>query len=172
MLRFFRYLTGLLAIGSRGRTRKKRSLLGRIGIAGFTLLELFIVVEIIGFLATIVISNFYRSKKSAQVSVTVQNIKNVQTALFSYYAMQGEFPATLNSIWLQFYGGRVAADLEYIGGTTSGNQDGWEFFASNSLDIRFSGPTVLGYAIKSKEELLPYALYVYGDVATSAKIVH
>ncbi|MBN2183746.1 MAG: type II secretion system protein [Candidatus Krumholzibacteriota bacterium] len=171
MLRFFRYLTGILAIGARGR-RKKRSLLGRIGIAGFTLLELFIVVEIIGFLATIVISNFYRSKKAAQVAVTVQNIKNVQTALFSYFAMENEFPPTLNTIWLQFYGGKVVADFDYIGGATSVNQAGWEFFASNSIDIRFSGPTVQEYAIRSKEELLPYALYVYGDVATSAKIVH
>ena len=101
-----------------------------------------------------------------------QNIKNVQTALFSYYAMQGEFPATLNSIWLQFYGGRVAEDLEYIGGITSVNQGGWEFFASHSIDIRFSGPTAQEYAIRSKEELLPYALYIYGDAATSAKIIH
>ncbi len=172
MLRYFRYLTGLLAIGTRGRTRKKRSLLGRIGIAGFTLLELFIVVEIIGFLATIVVSNYYRSKKAAQVAVAVQNIKNVQTALLSYFAMETEFPATLNSIWLQFYGGRVAANLEYIGGPTAVNQAGWDFFASNSIDIRFSGPTIQEYAIRSKDDLLPYALYVYGDAATSAKIVH
>ena len=172
MLRFFRYITGFLAIGKRGRTGKKRSLFGRIGIAGFTLLELFIVVEIIGFLATMVISNFYRSKKAAQVAVTVQNIKNIQTALFSYFAMEGEFPPTLNAIWLQFYGGRVVADLDYIGGTTAEDQADWEFFASNSIDIRFNGPTIQEYAIKSKEELLPYALYVYGDIVTSAKIVH
>ncbi len=171
-MRFFRRLTGLLAIGSTRRTRKKRSLLARIGIAGFTILELCIVVEIIGFLATIVISNFYRSKKAAEVSVAVQNIKNVQTALFSYFAMTGEFPATLNTVWLQFYGGRVIPDLEYIGGTTADNQAGWDFFASNSIDIRFSGPTVNDYAIRSTADLLPYALYVYGDPATPAKIVH
>jgi len=149
--------------------RRKRRGLGRLG---FTLLELFIVIEIIGFLATIVLSNYYRSKKAAQVAVTVQNLKNVQVALTSYFAMEGEFPATLNTIWLQFYGGRVVADLEYIGGATAGDQGGWDFFASNDDDIRFGGPDNQEYAIRSTESLLPYALYVYGDAATSAKIVH
>ena len=151
------------------KARRKRRGLGRLG---FTVLELFIVVEIIGFLATIVLSNYVRSKKAAQVAVTVQNIKNVQVALTSYFVMQGEYPATINTIWLQFYDGRIIADFEYIGGATAGDQGGWDFFASNSNEIKFAGPTNQGYAIRSTENLLPYALYVYGDVATSAKIVH
>jgi type II secretory pathway pseudopilin PulG len=136
------------------------------------MLELFIVIEIIGFLATIVLSNFYKSKKAAEVAVTLQNVKNVQTALASYFAMEGTYPPTLNSIWLQFYDGRIVEDVEYIGGDTSGNQDGWIFTPSNSGDIRFSGISGEQYAMKSKKNLLPYANYVYGDAATSAKIVH
>jgi type II secretory pathway pseudopilin PulG len=166
-MRRIRRFTGIYARVSSGR-RKRRGL-GRLG---FTVLELFIVMEIIAFLATIVMANYFRSKKAAQVAVTVQNIKNVQVALTSYMAMEGEFPPSLNSIWLQFYGGRVVDDFDYIGGTTAGNQGGWDFFASNSADIKFNGPTNQGYAIRSKKNLLPYALYVYGDVATSAKIVH
>ncbi len=169
MLRFFREMAGGLAIR---RFRGKKPLWKKIGIAGFTLLELFIVVEIIGFLATIVMSNFYRSKKAAQVAVTLQNVKNIQIAITSYYVMEGTYPNTLNTIWLQFYGGKVVDNLAYIGGATAGNQGGWEFFASNSPEIRFSGPTAMEYAIKSTDELLPYALYIYGDAATSAKIVH
>lgn len=161
-----RRMRALLSIGSR---RGRRRGLGRLG---FTLLELFIVIEIIGFLATIVLSNYYRSKKAAEVAVTLQNIKNVQVALTSYFAMEGEFPATLNTIWLQFYGGRIVGDFEYIGGATSGDNGGWDFFASNSDDIRFNGPTFQEYAIRSTESLLPYALYIYGDAATSAKIIH
>lgn len=149
--------------------RRKRRGLGRLG---FTLLELFIVIEIIGFLATIVMSNYYRSKKAAEVAVTIQSLKNVQAALTSYFVMEGEYPATINTVWLQFYGGRVAAEVEYIGGMTAGDQGGWDFFASNSHDIRFSGPNNQGYAIRSTENLLPYALYIYGDVATTARIVH
>ena len=166
-MRRIRSFIGIFARVS--NARKKRRGLGRLG---FTLLELFIVIEIIGFLATIVLSNYYRSKKAAQVAVTVQNLKNVQVALTSYFAMEGEYPATLNTVWLQFYGGRVAEDLEYIGGVTAANQGGWDFFASNSDDIRFGGPTNQGYAVRSTDNLLPYALYIYGDVATTAKIVH
>ena len=155
-----------------GRGRKRRSPACRLGIAGFTLLELFIVIEIIGFLSTIVMANFYKSKKAAEVAVVLQNVKNIQIALTSYYAMEAEFPASINTIWLEFYGGRVVEDVTYIGGPSSGNQAGWDFFASNSTSIRFSGPTNQDYCIRSTKSLLPYALYIYGDAATGAKLVH
>jgi len=152
------------------RVAPGRSFIRRIGIAGFTLLELFIVIEIIGLLATIVLSNYYKSKKAAEVAVVVQNIKNVQIALTSYFAMQSTFPLTLNPIWLQFYNGRVVDNFDYC--TAGGGGGDWNFFVSNSSDIRFNGPGPDEYAIKSKKSLLPYALYVYGDAATSAKIIH
>lgn len=148
----------------------KRSFWRRIGIAGVTLLELFIVIEIIGFLATIVMSNYFRSKKAAEVAVTLQNVKNVQIALASHFAMTGSYPVTLNTVWLQFYNGRVVEDLDYVLGT--GDQAGWVFLPSADPDIQFGGLMGDTYAVKSKENLQPYALYIYGDVATSAKIVH
>ncbi|UCF05891.1 MAG: type II secretion system protein [bacterium] len=169
MLRYIRSAVSKIA---RSRRVSRRSILRRLGIGGFTLLELFIVVEIIAFLTTIVISNYYRSKKAAQVAVVVQNLKNVQLALTSYFAMEGKYPDTLNPIWLQFYSGRIVENFDYIGGNTSGNQGGWNFFPSNSLDIRFNGIKADEYAIKSTQSYLPYALYIYGDIATSAKIVH
>jgi len=142
----------------------------RIGIAGFTILELWIVIEIIGLLATIVMSNYFKSKKAAEVAVVVENMRNVQVALASYYAMDNSFPASLDAIWLQFYNGRVVDDLSYC--TAGGGGAGWNFFVSDSPDIRFNGPGPDEYAIKSNRSLLPYALYVYGDAATGAKIVH
>lgn len=157
--------------GRFGRPGSKRSLLRRIGIAGFTILELAIVCEIIGFLATVVMSNYYRSKKAAEVAVAIENLRNVQTALTSYYAMTNSYPPTLNEIWLQFYNGKVIDEFDYLTGSGSGGGE-FEFFPSNSPDIRIGGPGFDQYAIKSKKSLIPYALYIYGDVATSAKIIH
>jgi len=152
-----------------GRFHRERSVLRRIGIAGFTILELAIVCEIIGFLATIVMSNYFRSKKAAEVAVTIQNIKNVQSALTSYFVAEDRYPATLGPIWLQFYSGRVVGDFDYC--TNGGGGGDWNFFLSNDDDIRFGGPGIEAYAIKSKKNLLPYARYIYADVATTAKIV-
>jgi hypothetical protein len=127
------------------------------------------VIEIIGLLAAIVMQNYFRSKKAAEVAVVVENVRNVQMALTSYYAEQNGFPASLDPIWLQFYNGRVVDDLSYC---TAGGGGGWNFFASDSPDIRFGGPGPDEYALKSNKSLLPYALYVYADAATGAKIVH
>lgn len=168
-MRFFRTI---IAIRRRKPGSAGGSFIRRLGVAGFTLLELFIVIEIIGFLTTIVIANFYKSKKAAEVAVTLQNIKNIQTALTSYFVTKSEYPATINTIWLQFYDGRIVEDVTYIGGTTAGDQDGWNFIHSNSPDIRFAGVSNQQYALKSKKNLLPYANFVYGDAATAAKIVH
>lgn len=152
------------------RFHREKSALRRIGIAGFTILELAIVCEIIGFLTTIVVSNYVKSKRAAEVAVAVQNLKNVQVALASYFAMEDRYPATLGPIWLQFYNGRVVDDLDYC--TIDGGGGDWNFFLSNDPDIRFGGPGIDEYAVKSKKNLLPYARYVYADVATGAKIVH
>lgn len=167
-----RFIRRIIAIRKGTPRRAGGSFIRRLGVAGFTLLELFIVIEIIGFLATMVLANFYKSKKAAEVAVTVQNIKNIQTALTSYFVMRNEYPATINPIWLQFYDGRVAEDVEYIGGLTAGDQGGWSFIHSNSPDIRFGGISGQQYALKSRKNLLPYANFIYGDAATAAKIVH
>jgi len=167
-----RYFRRILKKNIFQQSYRGSSLLAKVGAAGFTILELAIVMEIIGFLSVIVMSNYYRSKKAAEVAVVVQNIRNIQIALASYYVTENKYPSTLNTIWLQFYKGKVVEDVDYIGGSTAGNQGGWNFFPSNSLDIRFNGITNDEYAIKSRKSLLPYALYVYGDVATQAKIVH
>ena len=113
-----RFIRRIIAI-PRSRPRCARgSIIRRLGIAGFTLLEMFIVM---------VLANFYKSKKAAEVAVTVQNVKNIQTALASYFVAKSEYPATLNTIWLQFYNGRVAEEVAYIGGATAGDQGEWNF---------------------------------------------
>jgi Tfp pilus assembly protein PilE len=165
-----RLIRSILRFPFSGKKREKVSRWRKIGVAGFTLLELFIVIEIIGFLSTIVMSNYFKSKKAAEVAVVLQNTKNIQIALTSYFAMEGIYPASLNTVWLQFYGGRIIGNFEYV--TSTSDMSGWSFMASSDPDIQFGGITGDAYAIRSTDNLLPYALYIYGDPATSAKIVH
>src|SRR2546428_11487668 len=57
---------------------------------GFTLIELLIVVAIIAILAAILIPNFLRARAQSQVAATKGNLKNVATALESYFVRSEE----------------------------------------------------------------------------------
>src|SRR5256712_10764992 len=59
---------------------------------GFTLIELLIVVAIIAILAAILIPNFLRARAQSQVAATKGNLKNVATALESYFVDSAAYP--------------------------------------------------------------------------------
>src|SRR3972149_8710280 len=60
---------------------------------GFTLIELLIVVAIIAILAAILIPNFLRGRLQARISATKGNMKNIATALESYFVDSDAYPA-------------------------------------------------------------------------------
>ena len=60
---------------------------------GFTLIELLIVIAIIAILAAILIPNFLRARRQSQVSATKGNLKNIATALESYFVDANKYPA-------------------------------------------------------------------------------
>jgi prepilin-type N-terminal cleavage/methylation domain-containing protein len=62
---------------------------------GFTLIELLIVVAIIAILAAILIPNFLRARAQSQVAASKGNLKNMGTALESYFVDWNNYPATL-----------------------------------------------------------------------------
>ena len=59
---------------------------------GFTLIELMIVVAIIGILAAIAIPQFSSYRQKAYNSAAVSDLKNMKTALESYYADNQHYP--------------------------------------------------------------------------------
>lgn len=65
---------------------------------GFTLIELLIVVAIIAILAAILIPNFLRARAQSQVSASKGNMKNIATALESYFVDRGTYPAALTDL--------------------------------------------------------------------------
>ena len=59
---------------------------------GFTLIELLIVVAIIAILAAILIPNFLRARAQSEVAATKGNLKNIATALESYFVDNASYP--------------------------------------------------------------------------------
>lgn len=53
----------------------------RIRTAGFTLVEIMIVVAIIGLLATIAIPNFVKARKTAQMNACINNLRQIDVAV-------------------------------------------------------------------------------------------
>src|SRR5438309_8241303 len=64
---------------------------------GFTLIELLIVVAIIAILAAILIPNFLRARAQSQVAASKGNLKNVATALESYFVDAAAYPQAYRS---------------------------------------------------------------------------
>jgi prepilin-type N-terminal cleavage/methylation domain-containing protein len=65
---------------------------------GFTLIELLIVVAIIAILAAILIPNFLRARAQAEVAATKGNLKNVATALESYFTDFAQYPQSAGNL--------------------------------------------------------------------------
>ena len=63
------------------------------GQAGFTLLELLIVIAILGVLAAILIPNFIRSRSAAQLAAAQLDLRNIGAALDMYYNENQAYPA-------------------------------------------------------------------------------
>jgi prepilin-type N-terminal cleavage/methylation domain-containing protein len=83
---------------------------GKIRAAGFTLVEIMIVVAIIGLLATIAIPNFVRARLKAQQSACINNLRQIdgakQTWALENKASQNTVPVIAN---IQPYLGRGTA---------------------------------------------------------------
>jgi general secretion pathway protein G len=65
---------------------------------GFTLIELLIVVAIIAILAAILIPNFLRARAQSQVSASKGNLKNIGTALESFFVDNNYYPDALTDL--------------------------------------------------------------------------
>lgn len=104
--------------------------------AGFTLVELMIVIVVLGVLVTVALPNFHRTKRNAKIGRTAAELRSLSTAFVAYQAQFGDFPGdshmTLPPGMETYINPAVWADGTPLGGTYN-----WE------------GPDSYGYAALS-----------------------
>jgi len=66
--------------------------------AGFTLIEVLLVVAILGILAGVVVVNFAGKQKKAMIDACRASIQNICTAVDMYEVDTGRFPPNLNAL--------------------------------------------------------------------------
>ena len=66
--------------------------------AGFTLLELIVVVTMIGILATLALPNLIQMPRRAKESVLKNNLHTIRQTLDQFYGDQGFYPASLEAL--------------------------------------------------------------------------
>jgi general secretion pathway protein G len=70
----------------------------RCGTAGFTLIELMVVMVLIALLLTIAVPRYFSTIDHGRAQVQRQNISAIRDAIDKYYGDQGKYPETLQDL--------------------------------------------------------------------------
>lgn len=70
----------------------------RAAQAGFTLVEIMVVIVILGLLATLVAKNVIGASDEARIQTTMANLKSVHECVQQYAVMNGKLPSSLDEL--------------------------------------------------------------------------
>ena len=89
------------------RTDMKQNQANRRRQAGFTLVEIMVVIVILGLLATMVATNVMGASDEARIKTTRTSIKTIESAIESYYLSNGKLPDSLEDLITEDENGRT-----------------------------------------------------------------
>jgi len=95
--------------------------------AGFTLLELIVVIAMLGILAAIAMINLKNSPTRAKEAVLKTNLRSIREVIDQFYADQGSYPPNLEDLVTEGYLRNVPID------PITGESD-WQVVFENDLD--------------------------------------
>ena len=75
--------------------------IARQAAAGFTLVELLLVITILGILAAMVVPKFGGQSESARIATTRSSISGIATAVNTYEVQVGRFPDSLDDLTVE-----------------------------------------------------------------------
>ena len=107
--------------------------------AGFTLIEVLVVIAVIGVLASIVAPHAYRAIEKAKVSQLVGNLAAFRTATLSYYADMGFWPPDVGPYGDPGFTRSLPFDVR-TGSAVSGAPYGLPANWQDTVGIRWDGP--------------------------------
>jgi general secretion pathway protein G len=106
--------------------------------AGFTLIEVLLVVAILGILATVVVVNFAGQQEGAKIKATRASISSVATAVSMYEVQLGKFPGSLADLTVD--NGVFPAPLDKVPVDSWGNEFQYKQTGRGRFEVRSAGP--------------------------------
>jgi type II secretion system protein G len=111
-----------------------------MGRAGFTLVELMIVVSILGILAALVIPKFTNASVSAQSAATLDTLRSTRTSLERYKLDHNDSYPAIGDLWAALTG---KTDLD---GTINASGDYGPYLKSSPINPYTNSSTVAAFA--------------------------
>ena len=107
--------------------------------AGFTLVELLLVIVILGVLAAMVVPQFAGQGESARISTTRSSISGIATAVNTYEIQVGRFPESLDDLTVETDTRAALLDKNNLADAW-GNPFSYKKTSKFKYEIRSAGP--------------------------------